>query len=352
MARTLIFQEQELSFVTDINEGYSASSLDTLPFVFVEGDKYTVIWDGETYVRTAFAYTDDSGSAYVAIGNSKISGLESNEDEFTIVCDTTNSCLQFFAYDLVLSHTVAVYHGVEDDIDYLIKGSTLTSIANAIRSKTKKNDAIQVSNMADEIETIASETIIEDLPISLDFSAGDMSITAPDGSLVKSAIIQKPAYLSPAYIAEGIDIAGVVGTLAAAGSSSVKIATGTFTVASNNTITHGLGVVPDFIMIYPASSSSSTTTTYTVAAEFGFSKAFKAAHSWAPGVAYVCTTTSASKMYFNAYSRYIDDEYHSGYPNLMRNANDTTFIVNRASTIAPAIPSGITMRWVAIGGLV
>lgn len=350
MARTLIFQEQELSFVTDINNGYSVSSLDTLPFVFVEGDKYTVIWDDETYVRTAFSYTDD-GSNCVAIGNPKVAGLESNEDKFAIVCDTTNSCLQFFAYDLVVSHTVTVYHGVEDDIDYLIKGSTLTSIANAIRGKTNKSDTIPVTSMADEIGSIATETVLEDLPISLDFSAGDMEIVAPDGTLVKSAIIQKPAYLTPAYIAEGIDIAGVVGTLAAAGSSSIKIATGTFTVASNNTITHDLGVVPDFIMIYPASGSSSTTT-YTIAAMFGFSTAFKAAYSWAPGIAYACTMGSSSRMEFKTYSRCIDKTYDSGYPNVIRDTNETTFIVNRASTVAPAIPFGVTMRWVAIGGLV
>jgi hypothetical protein len=61
---------------------------------------------------------------------------------------------------------------------------------------------------------------------------------------VKSAIIQKPETLVPENIAEGVDIAGIVGTLAA--TDGAKIAMGTLeSQATNITVTHNLGVIPD-----------------------------------------------------------------------------------------------------------
>ncbi len=53
---------------------------------------------------------------------------------------------------------------------------------------------------------------IESVEVSLDFSNGDQTITAPDGKLVKSAIIKKPDTLVPENIALDTIIAGVVGT--------------------------------------------------------------------------------------------------------------------------------------------
>ena len=58
---------------------------------------------------------------------------------------------------------------------------------------------------------------LENVPITLDFSGGDQTITAADGTVVKSAVIQKPANLIPENIAEGVDIAGIVGALASGG---------------------------------------------------------------------------------------------------------------------------------------
>lgn len=70
--------------------------------------------------------------------------------------------------------------------------------------------------------------IVENLPIALDFSDGDQEIVAPDGVLVKSAIIQKPETLNPENIAEGVNIAGIVGTLAAGGGTSDELCYVTF----------------------------------------------------------------------------------------------------------------------------
>lgn len=64
--------------------------------------------------------------------------------------------------------------------------------------------------------------VIEDVPIELDLSKGNQTITAPEGYLVKSAIIQKPEMLMPQNIAKDVEIAGVVGTLESGGGALVE----------------------------------------------------------------------------------------------------------------------------------
>ena len=54
--------------------------------------------------------------------------------------------------------------------------------------------------------------LLENVEIPVDFSNGDQFIEVPEGQAVKSAIIQKPETLVSENIAEGINIAGIVGT--------------------------------------------------------------------------------------------------------------------------------------------
>lgn len=163
-------------------------------------------------------------------------------------------------------------------MDYRIKKETLTGIADIIRSKTGKTEKILAADFEENIGgidtskpeetkevsldfsggdmevvpttgsvfskvsipqpenllpeniksgqiiagiegTLANQTILENIPIALDFSNGNQTIEAAEGTLVKSATIQKPETLIPENIAEGIDIAGIIGTLAAGGGS-------------------------------------------------------------------------------------------------------------------------------------
>lgn len=60
-------------------------------------------------------------------------------------------------------------------------------------------------------------TLIEGMEIALDFSAGDQSLSVPDGYAVKSATIEKPETLIPENIAKDVNVAGVVGTLESGG---------------------------------------------------------------------------------------------------------------------------------------
>lgn len=108
--------------------------------------------------------------------------------------------------------------------DYLIKGETLSGIADAIRSKTGSSAPVAVSSMASQIAGItggggSDVTLLENLPFELDFASGDMSFTAPDGYAVKSAIVKKPDTLIPANIKSGVEVAGITGTLSGGGAN-------------------------------------------------------------------------------------------------------------------------------------
>ena len=54
---------------------------------------------------------------------------------------------------------------------------------------------------------------VSDVPISLDFTNGNQIIEAPEGMLVKSAVLLKPDDLIPDNIIEGAEIGGIAGTL-------------------------------------------------------------------------------------------------------------------------------------------
>ena len=63
---------------------------------------------------------------------------------------------------------------------------------------------------------------VDNVPIELDFSNGDQTVTAPDGTLVKSAVIIKPENLVPENIADGEMVAGILGTHKGGGGSDME----------------------------------------------------------------------------------------------------------------------------------
>lgn len=105
----------------------------------------------------------------------------------------------------------------------------------------------------------ASETV------ALDFSGGDMTITPAAGQVLSGLTIPKPETLIPENIKEGVNIAGILGTLAASGSKNVKIETGQF--AENlsgkwTSTTYTLGVTPDIVIASGKAKSVATNGLY------------------------------------------------------------------------------------------
>lgn len=124
--------------------------------------------------------------------------------------------------------------------------------------------------------------LMENVPISPDFSSGDQHFAAPEGMAVKSAIVQKPANLIPENIAEGVNIAGIIGALAAGGGSNVRLASGSFSgIRTPYTVEHNLGVIPDFVISYGLMSSPNDSCLHVGTSEAGAEKlGFDKARCW------------------------------------------------------------------------
>lgn len=114
MAKTIIFEEQSLSFLYVEDFGCFACPAQPMGYVFQEGHEYTVVWDGESYTRTAFSFTYPDGSECVAVGNPMAAGGESNGDLFCIACDTTHGYIHYLSLEQKDTHTVAIYQNAEE----------------------------------------------------------------------------------------------------------------------------------------------------------------------------------------------------------------------------------------------
>ena len=70
--------------------------------------------------------------------------------------------------------------------DYLIKDTTLTEIANAIRNKAEKTDKIPVSNFAKEINELKAggnpPTLDDTLPADASYVTGGSTVTLIDSN--------------------------------------------------------------------------------------------------------------------------------------------------------------------------
>lgn len=85
-------------------------------------------------------------------------------------------------------------------------------IAKAIRSKTGDTATMKPNEFPAKISEIESSNVMDNVEISLDFTNGNQTERLPDGYSANSVTIFKPENLTPENIAEGVEIAGIVGT--------------------------------------------------------------------------------------------------------------------------------------------
>lgn len=178
----------------------------------------------------------------------------------------------------------------------------------------------------------------EEKTVELDFSEGDMTVLPSSGKVMTSVGILKPKNLKPENIAEGIDIAGVLGIFAASGGGGVKAAYGEVKPTDKNgvVITHNLGIVPDLVIAVPNIGNSSY-----LSSAYGKSAALLAADGQITQYMGVKGVGYASVGGAEGIEGYTDRPIHS--------ANTTTFTLG-----APGWPINTvaTYRWIAVGGLV
>ena len=167
----------------------------------VDGETYTIAWDGTEYEYTAG--TAD-GIAYVG---------EMNCDPFAISCIPGEFIgTEGFVWYIATvsdkdSHTLGVYKGAAVPANIILRDR------DGVEQEYPMRQMLEVDTTEGGTVLYSKGQTLESVPVELDFSAGNtQTITAPNGYLVKSAVIEKPATLVPENIAKDVDVAGVVGT--------------------------------------------------------------------------------------------------------------------------------------------
>lgn len=254
MAEKVILAEQELTFTDSVAEL-------TNPVPFALGETYKVIFDETEYTCDVQEVPSGMDMVGTLIGNGSGFGLDGNDEPFMVAYDRemNASAVILVYFSSEETHTIAIYQTVEDEpqkeVGIVIKNYS------GIPIEYKGVEKVMF-NTADGGKRVYSKgEALEDVSIELDFSSGDMTVKSAEGTLVKSAVIKKPDTLVAENIAEGIDIAGIIGTLAAGGGGGkLVVKTGEFKPTTySHTVTHGLGTVPIFARLMPTTGFPSET---------------------------------------------------------------------------------------------
>ena len=184
----------------------------------------------------------------------------------------------------------------------------------------------------------------EAVTVALNLANGNQTVLPSEGKVLSSVTIEKPATLLPENVAEGVDIAGVIGTLAASG-GGIKFACGSFTPTSkyNYVFTHDLGVVPDFVFVYSTGSSTSVSVVTIYVA--GVSNAFESKYGASINKAIGYAVASGDKYWYDQGSIAGIDTV-SEMP--LNSANESTI---RIGTMNMPLTTSHKYRWFAFGGL-
>lgn len=224
MANTVIFPEQT---VTEFfyYQAYAAyvTELYPAPFTLVLGETYSVYWDGSTYECQAQDASAVSAGC-VLLGNGSAYGLSGNNEPFAIVYATVEDTCLFMASDDKTEHTIAIQRVAvsEPELEPLIVLKDLNGDDNTYADVEK----VELNNTDGETVMFSKgEVIDEPLQINLDFTNGNQTVEAPEGYLVKSAVIAKPTDLLPENILKDKDIGGVIGTAELGGGGSSESST-------------------------------------------------------------------------------------------------------------------------------
>lgn len=211
MARETIFEPQDLVFEYVEGMGYM-HQITPAPFTLTVGETYTILMEEWEFTRTAFS-ADSFSPGAVAVGNAAYIGGEADSDNLPIIIGYLES-----ADSVVFSSSVDL--GTYSVGLYKEAGETKIILKDPDGNDTEYAMKPMIRLNATDGGTVlySKGEIMEDVPVTLDFTAGDtQTITAPDGYLVKSAVIAKPTDLVPENVLKDKNIGGIIGTLEVGG---------------------------------------------------------------------------------------------------------------------------------------
>lgn len=200
-----IFEKQTITGFTFVESfGLFEAGITPPPFIFIIDKKYEIEWDGNTYVCKAQDLSAAFGDGVIAVGNLSSLGGEGNDEPFIIACSASG--VSFFSAENSESHEVGVYEYIEAPQGIVLRNYHVEDVVYA------GIETITFGNTDGEIDTFTRGIAVEDVPITLDFSGGNQIVTATDGYLVKSAVIEKPETLIPENIRINQTVAGIPGS--------------------------------------------------------------------------------------------------------------------------------------------
>lgn len=401
MAQEIILAEQTLAFTQDEDGTYGASITESPP-VLVEGEMYNVVWDGAEHSNLIAIRSDDGAITLETDGfsvgylSAEVAGddmlffitsdtsathtvairtaEEGTEEEpstdteetpvgTTIVLkdrngnDVTYNGIETVTFDTTEDGVQATFTlgveqtGKEVELDFSGGDQVVKADDRRLLKELtiKKPEALLPENIRNGINVggVGGSFIgdTEETTVALSMVDGDQVIVpSADGKVLSNVVITKPETLIPENIAEGIDIAGIIGTLA---SGRCKVAFGRVSGGSVVTVDHNLGVIPDIVIaFFPIGSPVSNRFILGV----GYSSAFRNTIPatdytvpWCIGV----TTDSKRIAWTSNYSQISGIEKFTKGNALISGATETEVSFGTASEP----PNSTTGTWIAIGGL-
>lgn len=205
LSREIIFESQTLSgFALNSELGFYTYEINPAPFSVTADQVYTVSWDETDHICYSF---ESNGS--IVLGNSSPFGLCDTHEPFTIQYTPSDAggSIALYSTQEAESHDVCVYAGVADDVE----GIVLYNIDGLKRIHHGIDTLTVDTTTPDKVQTFTKGVVADpgEINIELNFQNGDHEYEAPDGILIKTATIKKPADLKPENIPEGLYIAGV-----------------------------------------------------------------------------------------------------------------------------------------------
>lgn len=212
MAQTVILEKRVLSFTFHDSLGAWSSNSNPALFVPEIGVEYSVYWDGNSY--SCIGFTSAAIPDNHLLGNPLPAGGADNGIPFLMSAISDGSGMSIMTFDQGDTHEVGIWKVEEDSeppaADVKIKGYSgsylnyekVPKVWLAAPESTEDNPVLVPFTYGEALDNVE---------ITPDFSAGDQKITLPEGYMARSAKVKKPATLTPANIKAGEQIAGIIG---------------------------------------------------------------------------------------------------------------------------------------------
>lgn len=305
-----------------------------LPFSLEAWRKYRVSWNGDETELMAGILSD----GVVYLGNAGVAGGADTGEQFLICSESA------YGIGYTVTRQEGAYHEVgiwqTKDVGIILRDHTGAEMGcyGVEGLHVDTTDGGTKLFVDSDLVPESVETTVE-----LDFSGGAMEVSPADGQAFSKVAVPVPENLLPENIAEGVNIAGIIGALAAGGSKGIIATSGSSNkipnVDSDWEIQHNLGVVPDIVVVLMVNAAYSSITSGRIVSVYGVSEKMYSTNRFPFGM--------AANLYANAYMKsafyYID-----GTEGYIHDANEMTVKIGNSSV---KLQGNRPYMWFAIGGL-